>query len=183
MNGLKFAFGFIAVLWAVFLLDYIVPINFNEYGMVPRTSSGTIGIFTMHFLHANWQHLIGNSLPLLVLLILLAAGYPQRKIQITVWLMIGTGILLWACGRTAMHLGASGLVYALISFLFVFSIREKRLWPFLISLLILVVNWSSIISGILGSDPRISWDGHLLGAIAGIVIALLDTPINQKEII
>jgi membrane associated rhomboid family serine protease len=163
--------AFVAGIWIVFLLEFVTPLNLVSFGLTPRTATGLIGIPAMPFLHADWRHITSNTPPLLVLLILLAGSKAQTwKIVIEV-ILLG-GMLLWLFGRTAMHIGASGLIFGLIAFLIVSGLLEKRFVPLLVSMLVGVLYGGSLLSGIV---PRIgsrdSWDGHLFGAIAGVIVA------------
>lgn len=176
---IKGVLAFMAVIWGVFLLDWAVPFNLTSFGVTPRTLSGLVGIPAMPFLHANLQHITSNSLPLFVLLILLA-GSKTRSWEVVVDVILLGGALLWLFGRTATHVGASGLIFGLIAFLMVSGLLEKRLVPLCISVAVGFLYGGSLLWGIV---PRlgsyVSWDGHLCGAIAGGIVAYLLTK-NQE---
>jgi len=164
--------GFVAVLWIVFLADLLIyPVDFNAFGLVPRTMAGLAGIVTMPFLHFDIRHLMGNSIPLLVLLMLLA-GSRARSWEIVGETVFFGGLLLWLFGRSANHIGASGLVFGLIAFLIVSGLLERRLLSLMVSLIVGFFYGGTLLSGVL---PRIgsavSWDGHLCGAVAGTLVA------------
>ena len=125
----------IALLWLVHAIDWMIPVDFNDYGLVPRTASGLIGIVTMPFLHGNWGHLMSNTVPLAVLLLILCG------LRDDVWNVVGSiiivgGILLWCFGREAVHVGASGLVYGLMGFLIASGFAQKKIIPILVSLVV-----------------------------------------------
>ena len=166
---------FIATIWGVFLLECVVPFDLLSFGVTPRTLHGLVGIPAMPFLHANLQHIASNTLPLFVLLILLA-GSKARSWEVVTEIVLLGGILLWLCGRTATHVGASGLIFGLIAFLIVSGWLERRFVPLVVSLVVTFVYGGILLWGVI---PRIgthvSWDGHLLGAVAGGVIAYLMT--------
>lgn len=168
---LKGVLGFVAVLWAAFALDFVVPVDFLAYGVTPRTWSGLVGIPLMPFLHASWQHLVSNTVPLIVLLVLLA-GSKARSWEVVAEIIVLAGILLWLFGRPATHIGASGLVFGLIAFLIVSGWRERRFVPLIISVVVTFLYGGSFLLGVI---PRmgspISWEGHLLGGVAGGIIA------------
>ena len=181
---LKWIILFVAVIWGVFLLDCIVPGKFTSYGLVPRTPSGAVGIVSMPFLHASWSHLLGNTVPLFVLLALLA-GSKARSWEIVVDIILVGGVLLWIFGRHAMHVGASGLIFGLVAFLIASGLLERRIIPLIVSVIVGFLYGSALISGVLpwtGCD--VSWDGHLCGAVAGVLIAWLLTrgPKTKKEL-
>ena len=177
---------FVGVVWGVFILNWIVyPIDFNSYGLVPRTLSGAIGVVSMPFLHTNWRHLLGNTVPLFVLLALLA-GSKARSWEIVGELILAGGVLLWVFGRHVTHVGASGLVFGLVAFLIVSGLLEKRIIPLIVSLIVGILYGGTLIWGVLpGVDSQVSWDGHLCGAIAGGLIAwfLTREPKQEKKLV
>ena len=166
---------FIATIWGVFLLECVVPFDLLSFGVTPRTLHGLVGIPAMPFLHANLQHIANNTLPLFVLLILLA-GSKARSWEVVTEIVLLGGILLWLCGRTATHVGASGLIFGLIAFLIVSGWLERRFVPLVVSLVVTFVYGGILLWGVIPRiGTHISWDGHLLGAVAGGVIAYLMT--------
>jgi membrane associated rhomboid family serine protease len=161
---------FICSLWAVYLISLALP-RVDQYGVVPRTAAGLLGIVAMPFLHANLQHLIGNTIPLAVLLLLLA-GSRARSWRVVVAVTVLGGLLLWLFGRPAVHIGASGLISGLTAFLILSGLREGRLVPLLIALLVGFLYGGSLVIGVIPRfGSHISWDGHLCGAIAGAIVA------------
>ena len=159
---------FIAVIWIVFLLDLILPLE--TFGLAPRTARGLIGLVTMPFLHGSLGHILSNSVPLFVLLMLLA-GSRARSLQITVTIILLSGALLWLFGRSGIHVGASGLVFGLITFLIASGILEKRLLSLMVSIIVGFLFGTALVRGVLPIVPGVSWDGHLSGAAAGVVVA------------
>jgi predicted amidohydrolase/membrane associated rhomboid family serine protease len=161
---------FVGVIWAAFAVRLVFP-AVKDFGVVPRTPLGLVGIPAMPFLHADLGHVLGNTVPLVVLLSLLA-GSRARSWRIVAGVVLLGGLFLWIFGRTANHIGASGLIFGLISFLIVAGFLEKRTVPLLISLLVGFLYGGTLLWGILprlGSE--VSWDGHLAGAVAGAVVA------------
>lgn len=172
---------FLAAIWAVFLLEYVVPIDWVDYGVVPRTWSGLIGIPAMPFLHADLGHIVSNTLPLFVLLILLA-GSQANSWQVVLGVVLLGGALLWLCGRHANHIGASGLVFGLMAFLIVSGVLERRFVPLVVAVVVTFVYGGSLLSGVMPRvASRVSWDGHLCGAVAGAVVAYLATRTNPAD--
>lgn len=173
VEELNLVVTFVAAIWAVFLIDLVVPGSFNFLGLAPRSLSGLIGIVTMPFLHGGWQHILGNTIPLVILLCLLA-GSRANSYSIVPGIVLLGGALLWIFGRSnSIHVGASGLIYGLIAFLIVAGVLEKRIVPLLIALFVGFTYGATLLGGILpitvGDD--VSWDGHLTGAIAGAIVA------------
>jgi membrane associated rhomboid family serine protease len=173
---------FVGCIWAVFLLDLFLPGEFSNYGLIPRSVSGLVGIVTMPFLHGGWSHLLGNTVPLLVLLTLLA-GSRGSSARIVTLLVLSGGALLWLAGRSeSVHIGASGLIYGLITFLIVAGFREGRLKALSVAVLVGVLYGATLIGGVLpiSTGADVSWDGHLMGAIAGALIAKLEVPSRKR---
>jgi len=159
---------FVAVIWLVFIADRFLPLE--SFGMIPRTFKGLAGIVTLPFLHANLQHILANTVPLVVLLCLLA-GSRANSIDIVIFISVVSGILLWCFGRDAVHIGASVLVFGLIGFLVCAGFFEKRLLSALIAIGVAVVYGSTLFFGILPLQRGVSWEGPLFGAIAGGAVA------------
>lgn len=162
---------FIGVIWIVFIVDRILPLEL--LGLVPRTISGLIGIVTMPFLHQDLSHIMSNTPPLVVLLALLAGSRGNSTMIVLSLITLG-GILLWLFGRgNSLHIGASGLVFSLVSFLIAAGIFERRMVSLVVSVLVGFFYGTTWLMGILPGQQGVSWDGHLLGGVAGIVVAWL----------
>jgi membrane associated rhomboid family serine protease len=167
--------AFVGFIWCVFLIGQILPIQIESFGVTPRTLRGLVGIAAAPFLHANLGHLISNTIPLTVLLVLLA-GSQARSWSVVFWIVLLSGALLWLLGRPATHIGASSLIYGLIAYLLVSGIRERRIVPMIISLAVGFLYGGTLVSGVLPRlNSQISWEGHLFGAIAGGVVAYFMT--------
>jgi membrane associated rhomboid family serine protease len=167
--------AFIGMIWGVFLVGLVVPFHLNSYGVTPRTLVGLAGIPAMPFLHENLGHLVRNTMPLSVLLLLLA-GSRARTWKIVVDIVLLSGILLWLFGRPATHIGASGLIFGLIAFLIASGFFEKRIPAIAIAVVVGFLYGGTLITGVLPrTGSNVSWDGHLCGAIAGGIIAYMLT--------
>jgi len=152
----------------VFIIDRVLPLE--NFGLLPRSARGLAGIVTIPFLHANLKHIMANTVPLVVLLGLLA-GSRANSIDIVVFISVLAGILLWLFGQTAIHIGASVLVFGLIGFLVCAGFFEKRLLSALIAIGVAIVYGSTLFYGVSPFQTGVSWDGHLFGAISGGLIA------------
>ena len=162
---------FLATIWGVFLLDRVLPLE--RLGLIPRDMGGLIGIVTMPFLHANFTHLLNNTVPLAILLTLLAGSRTDSRAAVVLVAVLG-GLLLWLFGRgDSLHIGASGLVFGLAVFLIVSGILEKRAVPLLVSLFVAFTYGTTLLAGLLPWQQGVSWDGHLFGGIAGGLVAWL----------
>jgi membrane associated rhomboid family serine protease len=172
---------FVGVLWVVYLLNWVVPVAFDQWGITPRTLWGLVGIPLAPFLHANFAHLLGNSIPLTILLTLLA-GSRTRTWETVAEITLSGGALLWLFGRPAVHIGASGLIYGLIAFLIVSGLREKRLVPMVVAIFVGFLYGSTLVSGVLPTiGSNVSLDGHLCGAIAGGLIGYYAVSANRPN--
>jgi len=161
---------FVGIIWLVFAADQLLPLE--QYGLVPRSSKGLIGIVAMPFLHADLTHIMGNTIPLVVTLFLLA-GSRSNSAQIVFLIALLAGLGLWVFGREARHIGASGLVFGLIAFHVFAGIFERRPLPILLSIVVGLLYAGTLFRGVLPMQEGVSWDGHLIGAAAGILVALI----------
>lgn len=167
---LRWILLFLGAIWVCFAADLILPLE--QLGLVPRTFDGLTGIFAMPFLHGNVQHLLGNSVPLAVTLLLLA-GSRANSLAIVVLITLLGGAGLWLFGRTALHIGASGLVFGLIAFHILAGLFERRLQSIVISVVVGLLYATTLVQGVIPTRSGVSWDGHLAGAVAGGLVAFL----------
>jgi membrane associated rhomboid family serine protease len=158
----------VGVIWAVFVLDLVLPLE--KLGLMPRSLTGLTGIVAMPFLHGSLGHLISNTVPLVILLGLMVMSRPRPWSTIIVLTAI-SGIALWLFGRSALHIGASGLIYALMGYLIATGILECRLMSAAIALFVGITYGASILGGILPGTPGVFWEGHLFGLLAGAALA------------
>jgi membrane associated rhomboid family serine protease len=166
---------FVGIVWCVFVVGLVLPFSINSCGVTPRSIIGLVGVPLMPFLHADLKHLLSNTVPLTILLLLLA-GSKANSWTIVAFIVFMSGAMLWLFGRPATHVGASGLIFGLIAFLLASGILERRIVPWVISIVVGFLYGGTLLSGIvpdLGS--HISWEGHLFGAIAGGLAAGLMT--------
>ena len=161
--------AFIGIIWVVFILDRFLPLE--NFGLIPRNVNGLVGIVAMPFLHGDWAHIMSNTVPLIVLLTLLAGSKANSR-----WIVVGIvllgGVLLWLFGRgTALHIGASGLVFGLAVFLIVSGFLERRTVPMIVAVVVTFLYGSSLLAGIMPFQSGVSWDGHLFGGLSGALMA------------
>lgn len=161
---------FIAVIWVVFALDHFLPLE--ALGLVPRTVRGLTGIVAMPFLHGDFKHLLGNTIPLAVTMMLLAGSRANSGAIVAIIALL-CGLGLWLFGRTALHIGASGVVFGLIAFHVFAGIFEKRLQSVIIAVIVGLLYASTLVKGVIPLQRGVSWEGHLIGAIAGAFVALM----------
>ena len=174
-NSIFIPLVFVLFFWLIFLFDYLYDLNLVKFGVLPREIKGLIGIITSIFIHANLNHAASNTLPILILGMMLFYFYKKIAKSIFLWIWLISGIWLWIGGRNDpyqpnYHIGASTLIYGLASFLFFSGVFRKHLRLMVVSTLV-VFLYGSIIWGIFPIQEEISWEGHLFGAIAGIIVA------------
>ncbi|MDB9786820.1 rhomboid family intramembrane serine protease [Bacteriovoracaceae bacterium] len=158
----------ILVFWVIFLISIIFPIN--SFGIVPRRLNALVGILCAPFLHQNWSHLLANSLSFLIFgqVMLLQTGKKFYILLLEMALL--TGLATWCFGRTAMHIGASGVVFAMFGYILSRGIFSKKFQDILISLVI-GIFYGATLFGVLPQGGGISWESHLFGFIVGVILA------------
>ena len=167
-----FQFTFVVLIWLIHLTQGFLETSWAHYSVLPRTIHGLIGIIATPLLHADFTHLMGNTVPLLILGVLLWQNYKEIAGKVF-WLIYFTnGILLWLFARDSFHLGASGVVYGLAFFLFFSGFIRKIPRLTMISFL-LIFLYGSMVWGIFPFDPTVSWEWHLYGALVGIILAFV----------
>lgn len=163
---------FIFFLWLIKIIEVLFNINLSGFGIYPLTARGLPGIFFSPFIHADFGHLFNNSLSLFFLGVALFYFYSEVAGRVFILTYFLTGLLVWIAGRPAWHIGASGLVYGLASFLFFSGIIRRHFRLIALSLLI-VFLYGSMVWGIFpGTYRNVSWESHMLGFFVGIVLAV-----------
>jgi membrane associated rhomboid family serine protease len=161
----------VLLLWLVYTIEIIFPGDFSHFGILPRTVSGLKGIVLSPFLHGNIMHLFNNSLPLFFLVAALRFFYRNQSLQVLVLGVLLSGFGTWLIGRESYHIGASGLIYVLVSFIFFKGIQSKYFRLVALSLAIVVVYGGMIWFVFPSVEENISWEGHLSGFIAGYLLS------------
>ena len=164
----------VTLMWVVKVAEMAFSVDLGRWGLQPQTIQGLIGILTMPFLHGSWEHLMANSVPILVLGTALYYCYPTlaNRIMLITWL--GSGLLTWCIGSPdSTHVGASALIYGLNLFLIISGfIRGNRM--LIVISLIMVFLYGSFLWGMIPAfaiPQHISWEGHLSGAVTGVLLA------------
>ncbi|MEO0571770.1 MAG: rhomboid family intramembrane serine protease [Bacteroidota bacterium] len=185
----KFSLGLLLVplfavltIWSVFWFEVNFSVSFNSYGLFPRSLVGLRGILFSPFIHGSVNHLYNNTIPLAVLTLTLFYFYREKawKVILLGWLISGT--LTWLIGRENYHIGVSGIIYVLASFIFFKGVFQKHFRLVALSLTI-VFMYGSMLWYVLPIEEGISWEGHLSGFVTGLLLAKLikiDVPIPQK---
>lgn len=167
----------VLAMWVVYWLEIRFGYSLSKYGILPGSLTGLRGIVFGPFIHGSLKHLFNNSVPFFVLLSALLYFYPKQALRILILGSLLAGFGTWLIGRQSYHIGASGIVYMLASYLLFQGLFSKNIR--LISLsLIVVFFYGSLIWYLFPVDPDISWEGHSSGFVVGILLALL----NYKHI-
>ena len=173
-RSLIFPVLFVLFLWLVKGTEELLHTSFAMYGLAPLKASGLIGILTAPLLHADIAHLSANSVPLLVLGGLLFYFYKGTSWQIILLIWLVTGLWVWVFSRSGgVHIGASGLVYGIASFLFFSGIFRRDTTTMVVTLLV-TFFYGGMIWGVFPEffpQERISWESHLMGLLCGLVLA------------
>lgn len=164
-------FRTVFLIWLVFTIEFYLSIDFGFLGIRPRTASGLIGILTAPLIHGNLYHLLSNTFPLLFLGATMFFFY--KRIAPTVFFRsyFWTNLMVWIFARDALHIGSSGIVYGLASFLVFFGIFRRDFVSLFISIVVFMI-YGGVFYGILPTDTRVSWEAHLAGVLVGLFSAI-----------
>ncbi len=176
--------SFVALMWVVELWDNLTNHRLDQNGIRPLETDGLWGIVFAPLLHANWDHLIANTVPALILGFLMTLAGLSRFIFATVIIWILGGFGTWLIGNIGMHcpyvgvrceanhIGASGLIFGWLAFLIVFGFFTRKAWEIVVGVVVLFI-YGGVLFGMLPGTPGVSWQGHLCGAVAGVIAAYL----------
>ena len=168
---------FVLLLWLVFWYELKFNHSLSHFGIYPREVFGLKGIFFSPFLHGDLEHLANNSVALLVLLPLLRYFYKEQTFVVLLLGVLFSGLGTWLLGRPSYHIGASGLIYALVSFIFFKGIFTKYYRLVALSFTIVLLYGGSVWYMFPNIKEGISWEGHFAGFFVGLALALvLKTP-------
>jgi len=174
---------FVLFLWFIYWLEIRFGFDFDYNGILPRTFSGLQGIVFSPFIHSNIEHLYNNSIPLLVLLVALFFFYSKEAFEIIVYGILLSGTITWIIGRENYHIGASSLIYVLVSFIFFKGIQTQYYRLVALSLTVVVLYGGMVWYVFPKIDETISWEGHLSGLIAGFMLTFLYKKTEFKKIV
>ncbi|MFC8180453.1 rhomboid family intramembrane serine protease [Rhodococcus sp. NPDC057297] len=165
--------GFVLLLWVVEVVDVLSGSRVETAGINPRTSDGLWGVLFAPVLHDDWAHLIANTVPIAVLGFLVLLSGIGRGLAATgvIWVIAGVGTWLIG-GSNSNHIGASSLVFGFLAYLLVRGFFTRNLGQLAIGVVVFVL-YGSALWGVLPSTPGVSWQGHLFGAVGGVVAAWL----------
>ncbi|MGB5818012.1 MAG: rhomboid family intramembrane serine protease [Saonia sp.] len=164
-------FILVLLIWTVFWVEIRFQVNLNQYGIYPRTFTGLRGIFFSPFIHGSLEHLYNNTIPIAILTASLIYFYKGISFKVLLWGMLLSGLLTWCIGRASYHIGISGIIYVLASFIFFKGIFTKHYRLTALSLFVVFV-YGSLLWYIFPIKDGISWEGHLGGFISGLLLAI-----------
>lgn len=168
--SLLIPFAIVAIFWIIKLVENLYNLDLNRFGILPLTIEGLPGIITSPFIHGSYDHLLSNSIPFLILTFALLYFYRRLAYRIFFLIYFLSGICVWLGGRESWHIGASGIVYGLASFLFFSGVFRKDANLLTIGIIV-VFLYGSMFWGIFPIKPEISWESHLWGAASGLMLA------------
>jgi membrane associated rhomboid family serine protease len=182
LESLIFPSLFVLLLWLIKIYELIFKLDLSQYGIQPRTYKGLVGIFLSPLIHGNVSHLFSNTLPLLILGIMIFYFYRRIAFEIFFWIYFMTGTWVWvSAGSDSYHIGASGLVYGFVCFLFFSGVFRKDTKSIALAILVILV-YGGLIGGILPTQPGVSWQSHLFGALSGTICSYIyrNTDVTSK---
>lgn len=173
------------LIWSIFLCEAFFNFDASVFGIFPRTFSGLKGVLLSPFIHGNINHIANNSLPLFILTTALIYFYREVSLKVLFYGILLSGIITWIIGRSSFHIGASGLIYVLVSFIFFKGMMTKyyRLMALSFAVVILYggMIWYIFPMPESSGDSSISWEGHLAGFISGFIFAVKFKTLDYKK--
>jgi membrane associated rhomboid family serine protease len=164
-------FAFVAVMWVLEVVDVALDHRLDQYGIAPREVDGLDGVVAAPFLHVGFGHLLGNTVPFVVMGVVIALEGPWRLIGVTAIVALVSGFGTWLVATEGtIHIGASGIVFGYATYLIARGIFNRRPSEIAVGAAVAVV-WGGALLGGLEPKRGISWEGHLFGAIGGVVAA------------
>lgn len=168
----KIATGFVALLWAIDFLNVVLDFELQRFGVRPRELAGLPGILLAPLLHGGLAHLVSNSVPLLVLGTGMLYLYPNSALKVLPAVYLGPGIVVWLFGQTSsVHIGASGLVYGLVAYVFTAGLIRRDRRAIAASMLVFFL-YGTLVWGVFPIKPGVSWETHLAAALIGLAMAI-----------
>ena len=163
-------FRMVFIMWLLFSIEFYFHVEISKFGIIPRQLWGLPGIILAPFFHVNIIHILSNTFPFVILSAMLFYFYDSIAKAVFFRCYIFTNILVWCFARELNHIGASGLIYAIASFLIFFGFFRKDRFSFLVSLVVLAL-YGSLASGLIPNNPFISFESHIIGALVGLFTA------------
>ena len=172
MENLRWIIGFIVLIWAIEMVNWILGHRLSQFGIIPRTVQGLIGIPLGPFLHGSITHLALNTVPLFVLGGFVVLQGLRVFLQTSTLIILIGGALLWLLGRSAAHVGASVLIFGYFGYLIARGWYDRKIDSLIVAT-VTILLYGGLVWGVLPSAGPVSWEGHLFGLVAGIIAARL----------
>ena len=171
------------VIWSVFFVENSFNVDLTSHGILPRTFQGLQGVVFSPFLHGDLNHIANNSVPLFILTTALIYFYRDISLKVLFYGVLLSGLITWLIGRDSFHIGASGLIYVLVSFIFFKGMMTQYYRLMALSLTVVMLYGGMVWYVFPEVDKQISWEGHLAGLITGFAFAVIfKTPDYKKSI-
>ncbi len=181
--AVKLTLGFVALIWFIQLLNWALDLGVEDFGVRPRELAGLPGILFAPLMHSGFAHLIANSLPVVIVGTAMLYLYPSAALLVLPAVYLGPGVAVWLFARGGVHVGASGLIYGLVSYVFVAGLIRRDRRAIAASLLVSFLYGASV-WGVLPIERGVSWETHLAAALIGLALALalrrLDIPPRRR---
>jgi len=181
--AVKLALAFVGVLWLIHFSNFALDLGPEELGLRPREWPGLVGVLFAPLLHANFEHLLSNSLPMLVVGTTMLYLYPRASPRVLPAVYLGPGLAVWLVGRSAVHIGASGIIYGLVAYVMLAGLirRDRRAIG---AALLVCFMYGTLVWGVLPIRTGVSWETHLAAALIGGALALafrrMDIPPRKR---
>ena len=170
-SAIKAAY-FVGLIWSIWLIASVFGLELRHYGVYPRRFDGLAGLLAAPLLHGSFVHLFSNTLPAWVLGTAFLYGYPRAARLSIPLIYLGSGLGVWIFARSSYHIGASGLIYGMMFFLIVIGLLRRDRLSIALALLVFFL-YGGMLWGVLPTEPGISFESHLFGAVIGTVLAFL----------
>ena len=176
----KFPIVLILLIWSVEIYETIADVHLGRYGVYPREWDGLFGIITSPYIHSDWEHLFSNSIPLFFLVSIMVFFYRKVALPSYIIIQLLTGFSVWLFARPSFHIGASGIVYGLVAFVFWSGIFRRNIKSIVLALIVVLV-YSGYFYGIVPNREEVSWESHLFGGLVGIFTAFLFKDLKEND--
>lgn len=180
VNTVKFAGICILLLWSVHSIGLLTGRSFSHFGIYPREVDGLKGIFLAPLVHSDLEHLLSNTFPFFILTATIYFFYKKVAVPSFVMIYILTGFVVWLFARPVYHIGASGVVYGLMSFILFSGIFRRNIKSIVLALSVTVL-YSGYFYGLLPLKDGISWESHLFGALVGVLVAYVFKGVIEED--
>lgn len=180
LKAMRGPLALIILLWSIHIAKVVWKLNLGQYGVFPRAVDGIKGIFLSPFIHGDFEHLFSNSFPVFFLTFMISYFYRKISVASIFLIYLLTGISVWLFGREVYHIGASGVAYGMVSFVFWSGLFRRNVKSIVLALVVLFL-YQGYFLGIIPNQEGISWESHLLGAIVGIVVSFIFKGVKEED--